>query len=432
MCKTIVLVAILVVLISLNLYSNQLPNLINYQGKITILPGVVIDTSVMMQFSIYTDSIAGIAVWTEVHSLVQINKGIFNVLLGSVNSIPENLTNNSVLWLGMTIGGDSELPRKRFGSVPFAFRAGNARDIYQQSIDIMPNSSLKFYIYPRYPNSKVTLYLHGDGFVGALTAHSHTGTNSHAHEFLGQTSLQNIDHTHNFSATTGNQSNDHTHSGTTSAYDLSHSHAGTIGYSDPSHAHSGTADAVGNHGHTLAVDGEPGTGNYLVHRGTDGPDQLSSSNTADRFCLGSVLQSGGHGHNLTINSASINHTHGLSITNSLGTHSHSFTTSGTSLNHTHGLSGTTGGTSTGHFHDFSGSTESFGSGLELTGVVPGTFPSSVRLYIDGTAVSGPYSGQFSSGIVDISSYIADTQEHTIEIREEGGTGGRIIYTLFVE
>ncbi len=62
--------------------------------------------------------------WTGANS-VQVSDGLFNVMLGSVNPIGQAvITGNSNLFLGITVGTDSEMsPRVQLGSVPFATQA---------------------------------------------------------------------------------------------------------------------------------------------------------------------------------------------------------------------------------------------------------------------------------------------------------------------
>ena len=414
------------------LASAQVPQMINYQGKLTDTTGAPVHDTLQMVFTIYADSVGTNPLWTETQGAVIIEKGVFNVLLGSVDSIPYSVFNGNVRYLGIKVGDDAEItPRKPMVSVGYAMKAGNAREVYHQIIDVMPNSTTKFYVAPKYPNSKVTLYLHGEGFEGAILAHTHTGENAHSHVFSGTTGWQSVGHTHDFSGNTGYQSADHTHSATTSSVDLTHSHSGGIGNTDLTHSHSGSIGTDGDHGHWFRFVGVETTGPYLVH--SNDLNGLSTNPTErNAYARLSVMNAGAHSHSLTINNALGGHAHTLSINNSLGLHSHTFTTGGVSANHYHGFSGTTGGISANHNHGFSGTTESSGTGLGMFGVVAGTLPQSVNVYVDGILRAGPWSGQFSSGPVDLSPYIPDTQEHSVEIKEEGGNGGRIIYNFYIE
>jgi hypothetical protein len=103
------------------------PGLISYQGTLTDTNGVVLNTIVTMTFTIYTDSTAGSAVWTEVQPLVEVNNGLFNVLLGRVNAIPDIVFQDPERWLAVRVESDPELePRQRMAAVGYAFRASEA------------------------------------------------------------------------------------------------------------------------------------------------------------------------------------------------------------------------------------------------------------------------------------------------------------------
>src|SRR3989337_4598466 len=104
--------------------SAQVPQLINYQGKLTKVSGAPLDTTISMVFSIYADSAGTILKWTETQGAVAVEKGIFNVLLGNVNPIPDTVFNGNIRYLGVQVGGDPEItPRKPMVSVPYAYRS---------------------------------------------------------------------------------------------------------------------------------------------------------------------------------------------------------------------------------------------------------------------------------------------------------------------
>lgn len=352
----------------------DIPQLINFQGVLRDTAGnPVADSNYSVTFKIHNAPTLGNELWTETQTVTTAN-GLFSVLLGSVTPVPDSIFKDTSRFLGIAVTPDPEMtPRQKLVSVSHAFRAGNARDLYHQIMDVMPNSTIKFYVIPRYANSKVTLYLYGDGFAGAALAHTHTGMNSHGHAF---------------SLTTSVQSADHSHSGTTAAVNLTHQHGALT-------------TIFGDHRHNFAFQGSGG-GVYLVEAGEASINGLSGTTTENHRASGSVMLDGGHQHG---------------INNDLGDHLHSFTT---------------GGISNGHTHSFSGNTSNEGNGLQTFGVFAGTLPSNVNVYVDGTLRAGPFNGQFSSGPVNLSSYITDNQQHVFEIKEEGGSGGRIIYNLFVE
>src|SRR3989337_2045577 len=105
--------------------SAQVPQMINYQGKLTKSSGAPLDTTISMVFSIYADSAGTILKWTETQGAVVVEKGIFNVLLGNVNLIPDTVFDGSIRYLGVKVGADPEItPRKPMVSVAYAYRAG--------------------------------------------------------------------------------------------------------------------------------------------------------------------------------------------------------------------------------------------------------------------------------------------------------------------
>jgi len=78
-----------------------------------------------MTFSIYPDTLSPLAEWTETQDSVVVKEGIFNVLLGSVDSIPASVFSGSIKYLGVQVESDPEMtPLKPMVSVAYAYRAG--------------------------------------------------------------------------------------------------------------------------------------------------------------------------------------------------------------------------------------------------------------------------------------------------------------------
>ena len=104
---------------------------ISYQGRLADSSGDPVTTSgVGMQFRLYNTDTGGSSLWEEPHTAVPVEDGLFHVLLGSTNPIPVSLlANNSTLWLGITVGSDSEMsPREQIASVPYAMIASTVPD----------------------------------------------------------------------------------------------------------------------------------------------------------------------------------------------------------------------------------------------------------------------------------------------------------------
>ncbi|MCK4272105.1 hypothetical protein KAX22_05620 [bacterium] len=125
--RTIVIILVLcIVMLSANALADCVCEM-GWQGTLCDQYGVALDTTVSMAFAIYTDSTGGIQVWSETQSLVTVSQGLFNVLLGRVNAIPDTVFNESSRWLAVQVGGDPELsPRQKIGGVGYAFRAAEA------------------------------------------------------------------------------------------------------------------------------------------------------------------------------------------------------------------------------------------------------------------------------------------------------------------
>jgi hypothetical protein len=97
---------------------------INFQGQLTYSNGDPIDSTVAITFDIYAASTGGTSLWTETHSSITVTDGVFDVVLGSTNALPDTLfANNTSLWVQSTVGTTVISPRVELTSVPWAFDA---------------------------------------------------------------------------------------------------------------------------------------------------------------------------------------------------------------------------------------------------------------------------------------------------------------------
>lgn len=110
----------------------QTPQIMNYEGTLTDTTGSPVpDGAYEIQFSIYTTSTGGDALWTEkwnnTTTPVTVINGKFNVMLGTHNPIPADFFNDRPFtFLGVKVGVDDEmLPRQQLASVAYAFNAGS-------------------------------------------------------------------------------------------------------------------------------------------------------------------------------------------------------------------------------------------------------------------------------------------------------------------
>jgi hypothetical protein len=107
-----------------SLSSADVPHMINYQGKLTTATGGCLNDTVSMTFTIYSDDQGTVVDWTETQNSVIVKEGIFNVLLGSANSISASVFDGSIKYLGVQVESDPEMrPLKPMVSVPYSYRA---------------------------------------------------------------------------------------------------------------------------------------------------------------------------------------------------------------------------------------------------------------------------------------------------------------------
>jgi hypothetical protein len=113
------------------------PSQMNFQGQLTDNSGLALaDGPYSIKFTLYTAASGGSALWTETET-VNLTKGLFNAVLGSVNPLSGlGLSNyNNDLWVGVTVGADPEMtPRQQLLPAPYARNA-------QALGGLLPNNS---------------------------------------------------------------------------------------------------------------------------------------------------------------------------------------------------------------------------------------------------------------------------------------------------
>ncbi len=120
----VICISVLFIILSFSFVLAEVPKMINYQGKITTPQGALIDTTIQMTFAIYSDSIGTDSLWSEAQDSVKVEKGIFSVLLGGVNALPDTVFTGEVRYLSVKVGDDSEMtPRKAIVSVAYAYKS---------------------------------------------------------------------------------------------------------------------------------------------------------------------------------------------------------------------------------------------------------------------------------------------------------------------
>ena len=131
--KTQMLLLALMLLVSTMSINADVPQLVNYQGRLTDTGGdPVEDAEYLVTFTIYDGSES--IIWREIHTNVNTSDGLFNILLGAGDNtgygpLTGSHFSGAERWLGIKVDEDPEIvPRTRLTSVPFSFHSLNADD----------------------------------------------------------------------------------------------------------------------------------------------------------------------------------------------------------------------------------------------------------------------------------------------------------------
>ena len=111
----------------------DVPSVINYQGYLTSPPpaNAPVQGQRELRFSVYDDPAAGSLIWQEVHPYIDVERGVFEVWLGTGgNPLFDRHFETSNSWLQIEVrdidspGDPYEIisPRNRLATTPYAFR----------------------------------------------------------------------------------------------------------------------------------------------------------------------------------------------------------------------------------------------------------------------------------------------------------------------
>lgn len=109
-------------------YSQNIPQLIYYQGNLADASGNPVNTSHDMTFSIWkhvNSANTSDLLWQEAHSSVPVNNGLFTVTLGSQNPISADVFANKTCYLQIKIANEILSPRQQIMSMPYAYAANS-------------------------------------------------------------------------------------------------------------------------------------------------------------------------------------------------------------------------------------------------------------------------------------------------------------------
>ena len=124
MCQRIrSLVLLLIFMTALPVFS-EIPQVINYQGKVTDTGGIpVADGIYNVAFVIFDAATGGTELWNSGVQSIAVSEGIFNVLLGEIPMLSLDLPFDEDYWLEVDIEGDIQSPRERLGSMGYSYMA---------------------------------------------------------------------------------------------------------------------------------------------------------------------------------------------------------------------------------------------------------------------------------------------------------------------
>ena len=116
----------------------EIPTKISYQGRMTDSEGNPIDTSVDINFKIYTAEVGGKLAWEQLHANVAVQNGLFTANLSSFSNINDIFV--SECWLTMEIGTSPETePRTLLVASPYSLLSLVA-DSARYAKKVLPNT----------------------------------------------------------------------------------------------------------------------------------------------------------------------------------------------------------------------------------------------------------------------------------------------------
>src|ERR1051325_11281762 len=102
----------------------QVPRTFSYQGVLEE-NGQPASGTKQIQVSLFDAETGGTKVWSETHTSVSLNRGTFDLMLGSVTPIPQSVSFDKQYYIEVSIDGHV-LPRTALASVPAAITASHA------------------------------------------------------------------------------------------------------------------------------------------------------------------------------------------------------------------------------------------------------------------------------------------------------------------
>jgi hypothetical protein len=106
----------------------QVPRTITYQANLQNAGAALADGQYSVTVSLYTAETGGTMLFTETQQTT-ISRSIATLVIGSTAPIPASMKFDTTYYIGISINGSPELPRKVFSSVPYALHSAVASGI---------------------------------------------------------------------------------------------------------------------------------------------------------------------------------------------------------------------------------------------------------------------------------------------------------------
>lgn len=315
------------------LFFSAVPRVINYQGKLVDSAGRGINDTVIARFALFSDEHSISPLWVEIDSNVVVEKGLFNVCLGSIVPFPDSLDFGRQYWLEIQVNSEIIAPRKRLSSVPYAIRSAYADSALKASINLPRGIILMWYgSFSNVPEGWAPCdggtYVAPNGELVVTPDLRDRFIVAAGLTYLPNTSGGNSSHTHNvnISVFSSSSAGDHSHIidppavSTSSVGDHTH-------WIDPPNT---STNSAGTHSHTYS--GQTNSASINCNYYTYNPDAYADVCDDHRHNYsGTTSSDGGHTHSVDIGGFSSGgagaHSHSVDIGSfscfAAGSHSHS-------------------------------------------------------------------------------------------------------------
>lgn len=123
-----------IVLLAATAVIAAVPGTMSYQGRLLDDGGNPVNGTVTIVFSIYDDSLGGASgspLWSETHSGVEVEDGLFAAVLGSIEDVIPDDVFTVQAWLSISINGETIEPITKLTSSPYSFSASTVKGDFE-------------------------------------------------------------------------------------------------------------------------------------------------------------------------------------------------------------------------------------------------------------------------------------------------------------